>query len=690
MGQDRRNGTNIALLSFLVLALELSLIRFIPAEIKAISYFTNLLLFSSFFGLGLGCILYRKRDLSFLFPVGLFLMALFVYFSRGIVIYQTGDQVHYWLQTTDRQFKPYFQMPLALAAIATFALSSIPFIALGQALALAMDRLTRLKAYSWDIAGSLSGTILFSAISFLGVPPWLLICLLCFLWMAATARTLVSRLNCAFAGMIFLIFCQAAHQWIWSPYYFVQYQPDPSTLTVWVNSSFHQEAIHFATTDPKYKPVADSMAAKFSTPYETYRRYHGGKGPAKVLILGAGSGNDVNIARMNGAEDITAVEIDPAILDLGRQYNWLKPYAQPNVRTVVDDGRHFLWNTREKYDMVVFGTLDSQTLLCGQSNIRLENYIYTAQCFKDVHRVLNDGGMLAAYYSVFKPWFLGRIYQTVREGFAGHQQLMINKNDQYLFNTIIMAGKNLPGFDSDPNNDAYFSNQVSCTDDWPYIYLEYPTIAPLYLYVMATILMLILGAFWILRRVEHAESSHLDLFFLGLGFTLLESAAVVRLALVFGTTWIVTAVVFAGVLLMIFLSNLFVMRFRNYRLMVSWIGLFAAILVNFFFPTEILFGIPAYARVLAACLLIGAPVFFAGTCFSTLFSRQKSTGYALGINLIGAMAGGLLEYFSMLTGMKSIWLLILVVYLLSCLASHKKSATPSAAPADPSEIPATP
>ena len=57
-------------------------------------------------------------------------------------------------------------------------------------------------------------------------------------------------------------------------------------------------------------------------------------------------------------------------------------------------------------------------------------------------------------------------------------------------------------------------------------------------------------------------------------------------------------------------------------------------------------------------------------CFSRLFARQTYTGYALGINLVGAMGGGLIEYVSMVIGMRSVWLLVLVVYLVAWLATR--------------------
>src|SRR5678816_1580516 len=102
----------IAVVSFVILVLELAFIRFIPSEIKAISYFTNLLLFSAFFGLGLGCILWKFEVPSYLFPLGLLGVFAFVMSARGIEIYDTGHSVHFWLQADVLRYKSNLKMPL--------------------------------------------------------------------------------------------------------------------------------------------------------------------------------------------------------------------------------------------------------------------------------------------------------------------------------------------------------------------------------------------------------------------------------------------------------------------------------------------------------------------------------------------------------------------------------------------------
>jgi SAM-dependent methyltransferase len=663
---DRENGPpwRIAVVSGVVLILELAFIRLVPAEVRVISYFTNLVLMAAFFGLGLGCILQRQRTIHWLLPSGLLLVLLFVLVGRGVLIYPESEAVHFWLQYQELEGQA-LHLPLVPAAMAVFLFAALPFVALGQTLARTMDEHPRLVAYGWDIAGSLAGTLIFSLASYFGVPPWLWPPVLMLLLAVTFGGSMRRRLAWVASGVVFLVLAQAPQQWRWSPYYYIRFSENPSGLQVWVNSSFHQFAIDF--TAPGFRDRQQHMLEKWSVPYDAYRQIHG-RTPQKVLVLGAGTGNDVYVAFANEAREVVAVEIDPVILELGEEHNRTRPYDDRRVRTYVDDARHFLRTSEETFDLIVLATLDSQSLLSGHANLRLENYVYTTESLVDARRLLADGGLVAVYYSVFKPWLYSRLYTTVREVFGEQSRIHLYR-DPMLFNTLVMGANGVASFTDSAENVARFTRGLPATDDWPYVYLEHPTIAPVYLELFAIIGLLILGAFLLLRRLHPARGLYVHFFLLGLGFTLMESSAIVRLALVFGSTWTVNAVVFASVLSMIFAANWLVLAERAPRLALCWPSLCAAIALNYLLPVSILFEPPPVLRVLSCGLLIGAPVFFAALCFSHLFRSQEITGYPLGLNLVGAMGGGLVEYLSMLLGMRAIWMVVLVVYLLAWLAT---------------------
>jgi spermidine synthase len=58
--------------------------------------------------------------------------------------------------------------------------------------------------------------------------------------------------------------------------------------------------------------------------------------------LGAGGGTDTEIAVLNGAEQVDAVEIDPMLVKLSDRFNASAIYENPKVHVHVDDARAFL------------------------------------------------------------------------------------------------------------------------------------------------------------------------------------------------------------------------------------------------------------------------------------------------------------------------------------------------------------
>src|SRR5437763_15517162 len=81
-----------------------------------------------------------------------------------------------------------------------------------------------------------------------------------------------------------------------------------------------------------------------------------------VLVIGAGSGNDVAAALLNGAKHIDAVEIDPMIYQIGKWDHKDEPYNKdkwPQVSVHLDDGRSFVRKTDQKYDLAVYALVDS-------------------------------------------------------------------------------------------------------------------------------------------------------------------------------------------------------------------------------------------------------------------------------------------------------------------------------------------
>ena len=102
----------------------------------------------------------------------------------------------------------------------------------------------------------------------------------------------------------------------------------------------------------------------------------------RVLIIGAGSGTDTALALAKGAKHVDAVEIDPELAQIGRDFHPEGVYKDPRVTVHVNDGRAFLNGSNEKYDLVVYALTDSLTLVSSTAGVRLESFLFTEESMR--------------------------------------------------------------------------------------------------------------------------------------------------------------------------------------------------------------------------------------------------------------------------------------------------------------------
>ena len=169
------------------------------------------------------------------------------------------------------------------------------------------------------------------------------------------------------------------------------------------------------------------------------------------------------------------------------------------------------------------------------------------------------------------------------------------------------------------------------------------------------------------------------MFFLGAGFMLVETKAVVHMALLFGGTWIVNSVVIFAVLVMILIANLFVAIVRPSRLAVYYAALLASLVVSALVPMDTFLGMDRTAQIAAASILAFTPIFFAGVVFAVSFTTAVEPDRAFGANIAGAMFGGLAEYSSMLLGFQYLLFVAVALYIISIIGYQKAvTGTPAA------------
>ena len=676
-------GARVFLASFLVLFLEVALIRWMPAYIRLLAYFSNFILLASFLGIGVGCLLAPSRRRLFVwFPLLQAIVVAAAYFFRLEIKAPSAGSIYFSSGHTDDvvYVEPTMLLPVVFVIVAAL------FVTLAHRMGREMAALPPLRGYTWNLLGSLAGVAAFGVISWLQLSPtW---------WFAvgfAAALPLLfspdqspdpeaapaSRLNLGFtavnvvllAATLALVHAMAQGS-LWSPYYKITVGQEGEDTVVEVNNIFHQSMA----------PL-DHKEYFYQWPYMAF-----GDTFENVLVLGAGSGTDVVAALRHGAKHVDAVEIDPVIVRLGRQYHPDQPYSDPRVTVVNDDARHFLRTTTKKYDLVVFALIDSLTMQSSFSGVRLESYMFTEESFRAVRDRLAPNGVLVVYNYFREQWLVDRLSNIAASAFEQEPRVHIHAKNSYL--GVIMVGPRLATLTSDPvipdRVEAYGQSREPSpgvmhvrdrgiepsTDDWPFLYLRDRHVPQHY--IAALLMVLVVSTVVVLFVLRGQPGSWSWTFFLlGAGFMLLETKSIIQFALLWGSTWVVASLAIASVLSMALVANFAVSRMEITRPWLVVAGLLALLALNYAIPVgTITFQSRAVESIFYAVLMF-SPILCAGLLFGSLIKRSTSLPRDYGTNLLGAMVGGVGEYLSLVTGFRTLLLVIAACYVGAVLARRR-------------------
>ena len=661
------NVARLWLTSLTILFVELMLIRWVPAEIRYIGFFSNFLLMASFLGIGLGILLGRRGARWSLIAFPLLLLAVVVVVtSNQLDLEVQGGSSEIWFGLTDAARDAadtdYTILVLAIAMVtAVMAAIAMP---LGPLL----RSMPPLKAYAVDIIGSLSGIALFGVMSALSTGP--------VVWFSVVAVLVVllvlgTRIDWSAAITIVVVLAaiwpvsQSRPDDIWSPYYRISVLHrgvEGALQAINVNGIPHQ-GLH--CVECRKEPFYDQVYEWF--PDRTYET---------ALVVGAGSGSDVALLLANNPDiqRIDAVEIDPRIQEIGVQDHPDKPYDDPRVFRHVNDGRAFLRSTDQDYDIVIFALPDSLTLVSQAANVRLESFLFTEEAFRSVADHLTDDGIFVLYNYYREPWLVAKIAQMLQDAFGGTTPLLRTYDN--VMATIAdgplvagLEGGQPPGDRSDPIPAVGEPTPQPATDDWPFLYLRTGFVAPYYLVALGILLLGALISVAVAAGVTGTSFRRFSphFFVLGIAFLLLETRSLVSFSLLFGTTWLVNALAFFGVLLSVLVAIFINWRFPIRRPNLLYLMLFASIAVAWLLPPEDLLIDPPWVRYLLGVILAFAPVFFANLVFSHSFRDTRTADMAFASNLLGSMVGGALEYLALVTGYQALLLVVAGLYGLAWL-----------------------
>ena len=691
-------GVQLFCASCFMLFFEILMIRWISAEVRLFSYFHNLVLLFAFLGVGLGvaCSRFRPNSLliSYVLMAVLAILVRLDQFKDVSDLLSQGTRFLIWWQPSPLPLRP--QIRALITGYAGFIIAmgmiTVFFIPFGQILGKLFEQhRSALRAYGLNLAGSLVGIWLFDLLSILSLPPpiWFgLGGLACLPLLANRRQVWVAALLVGLACLVLRDESSAERWTVWSPYQKLTVVPESTTIDgqrvrygyqILVNSVGYMQITNYS---PGFVQRFPSAFPTDEVPYDHYNMpYRFTDTVDDILVVGSGAGNDVAAAIRNGAHRVDAVDIDPSIIEIGRALHPESPYDQASVTVFNDDARSFFKKAAKQYDMIVFGLLDSHTLSSSYSNVRLDNYVYTIESFREAKRLLKPSGVVVVMFEVADDFIGARLHQElalvfgqrpvsfqVRSGFRGWGGTGFVVGDEAVIATRLAADQRLMAIvdKSKATSERWANSPVRpATDDWPYLYLDGRSVPLLYFLVLGTLVLFSIGGVSV--ALGRRQPIKWPFFFLGAGFLLLEVQNISKVALLFGATWTVTALVISAILIMLFVANFYATRVQPASLWYYYVALFLAFAVNLVAPISILGGLPTFPKVLLVGVLVGLPIFLGGVIFSTSFAATHQPASALASNLLGAMVGGVLETASFVTGIQSLLILAALLYLVSWL-----------------------
>jgi spermidine synthase len=709
LGPANRTWT-LFLVSVLGLFLELMLIRWVGTEIRIFAYLQNTVLVTCFLGLGMGCLTCRKPVVlrQMLWPLLWLTLLLAIPFSRAWLgkitelLTVLGDFLIWTHGVSTGAIPPL--LPVFAGLGLTFLLLVLIweiFVPLGRLVGRLLDDNPRtIWAYSVNVAGSLTGICLFVLLSALSLPP--------LMWFVVPAALLIAlivmgkprpsaRLDAALLVALVALgglagYEPGALEVRWSPYQKLVLRASDSShpdlkdigqYVINVNNVGYQEMIDLSpehlAADPDRYPETGRGMSQYDIPYLLHDR------PRKALIVGSGSGNDAAGALRNGVERVTAVDIDPVIIEFGRRFHPEHPYDSPKVAIVNDDARSYFASCGDKFDVISFGLLDSHTTT-SLTNARLDHYVYTKESIEHARSLLADGGIMTLSFFVQKPFVADRMARTLAEAFGREPIRFHVQPSEYGRGGVIFVAGDLERAERRIACNPRLAELIAgwnkldpvalsgttrlATDDWPYIYLEKPRIPTLYLLLAGLMLLLLVRC---ARKLELRGlitawgASNWHFFFLGAAFLLLEVQNISKASVVLGNTWQVNAVIISGILAMVLLSNLAAAKWSRLPSWAAYAGLFLTCFGLYFLDLARLGFLPAATKAVLVGGLTGLPMLFSGIVFIRSFTAVTAKDQALGANLLGALVGGLLQSVTFVVGLRALLLIVAALYLAALL-----------------------
>ncbi|MDQ2953181.1 MAG: spermidine synthase, partial [Chloroflexota bacterium] len=294
----------------------------------------------------------------------------------------------------------------------------------------------------------------------------------------------------------------------------------------------------------------------------------------------------------------------------------------------------------------------------------------TQEAFESARDHLAPGGMFVMYNWYREAWLVDRYEKMLDRAFGSTP--IVRSYPRYGVHMAVLADG--PGIaalrGAPPPGDTIDAVDLGAapqpaTDDWPFPYLQLPSIPDRYLVALGAMLLFAIVAIGLCVARTGGTVRRLSphFFVLGVAFLLLETRSLVTFGLLFGTTWVVNALVFFAILVSVLAAVGINARFRLADPRPLYAALLTALLLGYLVPPSSLLFEPAWLRYVVAAVLTFSPVFFANLVFTRSFADTQTADMAFASNLLGAMFGGIVEWLALVIGYQGLLPIVAACYV---------------------------
>ena len=662
---------------------ELAIVRTFSITISGASYYANMILLATIFSYLIG---FSKPRLAKYFPITtLFILIIYliaIYFGQFHLIQTISDEFIWTAVAKSMRQKSELDIHLVVFCL---MLSVIPFMFLiGAKVSSIFNILVNSKkAYLLLSLGCFMGGSLFflqnqfvSSLTSLYVILSILICLAI---LFEDIKGVFKIMFCSVLVLLVSFVMSYSDKYLWSPYQKISLSsPNSGSYNVFSNDTY------ILNISARPSNAFDIHQVPFEAAL---------KKTDEVLILGSGGGTaDVRQALMRGSKHVTAVEIDPTFVELGKQIDTYKTYYSNRVSLVIDDARNYLNKTNQTFDFIYFPFLDSQVTVTNSNRFRLDSFLYTKEGLKQAYDKLNNNGVLFINFCSPTPWLKQRFF-NILYSIDNNARAYYRSNSGWML-YLLSKGRNVSiskdAYDLDLTDDFKRIPSLTIpTDDWPFLYNMGKNIPSDYLKLLIMTFLLFIALVSFVNPITSSDFKYrifainVYAFFSGAAFFFLQIRTISIYIPVFGATYKSQSVVIVATILASLIGSLLSYRFDNrINIKIVWSLLFISLinifLAQYYFPPmatgSFILKLIHFANYLMPVLIAGYIYlhYLSGYSPAEVVNIQK-------YNLLGGVVGGLLEPTVVYFGFSvSLWIACVFYFLcflpiLSLFISNRKA-----------------